>query len=1159
MKEEKDFERSLEEPKFTAPLKNRLQGPLRDRLQGKKSNAKRIGVKSALAHGDNRLAITKCGQGNSAEIVFDEPNGGRDVVTPKPLEKAPFTIDYINEEIGFSGGYDSNELEAMLHNPTEKRDQDRLKLKPTIEMEIFGREFPGSTVHIQLAHNILDIQKILGLYINDVLFAINNLQASEFKLGCIKYDGAKDQVIKEPENLYKRINNIDDILGQTLDDDNEDDNTRKKQIKKLKGILFKLRPYLGFFGDAFKTYPKIENANDNKQQGKTENQGEELTDIDNHNLDVLRVLSALRHWAAHWGVNEFTQMDRNEEYPFFNINKTGDELLLGTKGKWNIVEDNYKTKINRINKDFLKNSKLNIQILCQLLNLHDEPEKKALIQDYYYFSILKQGKNLGVNITKLRENIIKQFHSELLDKVCDPHRQKINTITDYVIYRKLKASPEMVVQTVNRLQYSANEEQKNLVYKNLAISLWTQLKGILESFFKEVHCKSPRCVCDKYAKKIDKKLVDDIMLKSNDGIPFVKLMSFMCNFLEGKEINELLTAYIHKFENIQSFIDIIVQFGEPVEFVETYCAFNSLDNQFAKKVASQLRILASIGKMKPDLTDAKKPLYFAAVHTLGATDEQAEEFIEKYVLPNKSREDYETEEDYEKIKKSANPFRNFIANNVIESRQFQYLVRYSKPKIVRALMNNATIVRYALSRLPEKQIDSYYEQTPRVHKHAKRDEKLDVLTQTITGMTFETVSDNRNNIAEKSQKLQEIKELSGEIKSAENQIKQSKASVKQLKEDINNKKNQIKQSKSQVNKLEEKIEPLKAQVNLYLTVAYVAIKQLVKINARYYIAYQIFERDLQLMQTKVDDESTKRVSKHFIPYMHKDDKGNDKEDFVKHFGLIRYFLEQDENLFNEIGQWKSPDKATWYAHLNEMKKMRHFSPKCKEYLEREVNESLEISDTGFLPVAVRNITEHLILLMLIQDYVGSFHKNASSGPMTSYFELYHFLMQSLLHQVEGLKLDKYSKDNQNGVVDTRLVHIAYVPLGYNLARYKNLTIEALFDEDGVKGQNFVANKCYKQTFNRIATAKRRGKPDNVIEALKKDFIDQYGSEEEAQKAVRLGELWGYQDEARECGLKGKPFPEMVIRMMKFRKFTEAEISEVKRLYEVAKRKAPQNQ
>jgi hypothetical protein len=121
------------------------------------------------------------------------------------------------------------------------------------------------------------------------------------------------------------------------------------------------------------------------------------------------------------------------------------------------------------------------------------------------------------------------------------------------------------------------------------------------------------------------------------------------------------------------------------------------------------------------------------------------------------------------------------------------------------------------------------------------------------------------------------------------------------------------------------------------------------------------------------------------------------------------------------------------------------------------------------------------------------------------------------------------------------------------------SIEALFDEDGIKGQNFVANKCYKQTFNRIATAKRRGKPDNVIEALKKDFIDQYDSEEEAQKAVRHGELWSYQDEARECGLKGKPFPEMIIRMMKFRKFTEAEIDEVERLYEVAKRKTQQNQ
>ena len=1058
MTDEKDFERSLEHPKFTAPLKNRLQSPLTDRLQGKKSNAKRIGVKSVLAHGDKRLAITRCGQGNSAEIVFDEPNGGRDAVMPSKNDA--FTIRFVNEEIGFQGGLSRDELEAMLHNPTEALGQDKLGLKAAFEKEFFGKEFPGSNVHIQLAHNILDIQKILGLYINDVLFTINNLQTSG-----------------DANNLYDRCDLTEDVLSVSFN----------------KEVLPRLRPYMAFFGDAFKI-PKKKRS-DNSGQEKSLSQD----DCDTYNLNVLKTLSAMRRWTAHWGVTERHNMRR--KYPFFNANKSGNKLLEGTGAKWSVVEDNYQTKIDRINKGFRDNSKLNVKILYRILRLHNESDKKDLVQDYYDFSILKQGKNLGVNITKLRENIIDKFYPELRDKICDPHRSKIHTIADYVIYRKLKASPEIVAQTVSRLQYAANENQKVHVYKNLASSLWTQLEDVLEPFFKEMHCESPRCVRDKSTDDIPQAWIDSVMIKANNGIPFVMLLSLLCNFLEGKQINELLTAYIHKFENIQSFIDTLAQLGEPVEFVETYSAFNSMDNQFAKNVASQLRILASIGKMNPDMNEAKKQLYIAAIQTLGATDDQVSDaFIEKHVLPDKSKENYET------IKKSANPFRNFIANNVIESRRFQYLVRYSKPKTVRAMMNNAAIVRYALSRLPEKQIDAYYERTTSAHPNAKMDEKLDVLARTVTGLTFQTVFDNKLGIV-----------------------------------------------RDPKNKPEE-VERLKAQINLYLTVAYVAIKQLVKINARYFIAYQIFERDLQVMQTKVDDESTKLLSKHFIEF--KDEKG--KEYQTKYFGLINYFLEQDENLFNEVGKWKSSDKATWYAHVNETKKLRHFFPEWHRHLKNEVKESLEISDTGFLPTAVRNITEHLAVLSYIHEFVDLFHKNVSSVPMTSYFELYHFLMQSRLHQVKGLNLDKYSKDNQNGVVDSRLVHIAYVPLGYNLARYKNLTIEALFDEDGVKGQNFVANKCYKQTFNRIAAAKRRGKPDSVIEALKKDFIDQYGSEEEAQKAVRQGELWSYQDEARECGLKSKPFPEMIIRMMKFRKFTEAEIDEVKRLYEVAKRKTQQN-
>ena len=1153
---------------------NKFTAPLKDRLQGKKSNAKRIGVKSVLSYGNRSLAITAFGKGNSADIVLHEPNGGRNAVVP--MKTDDFTIRRIDDEIEFKGVLSRDELESMLHNPTEEVAQDKLKLKGTLEKEFFGKEYPNSNIYIQLIHNILDVQKILGLYINDMLYSVNNLQIMEFEIDKIQFDMETGEII-EPDNLYDRIELCDDILGKSLKEasPNEKENVREKKIKELKGILFRLRPYLGFFGDVF-AIPKKELK-------------DSFTPEDEFNLNVLRILSALRHYTAHW-----KKVLVKKEFPIFDKDKSGDQLLSGTKGKWDIVEDIFKDRIDRINKSFLENSTKNVYAIYKTLGHRSngsqkhlsDAEKKELVEDYYNFSIVKQGKNLGVNIVTLRENIIKKHYSEIIKPICDPHRPKIYTIADFLIYRHLKNNPEIIANTVKRLQSSIDEDYKKRVYESLAESLWVDMEEQLAFFFDESCVETPfyirdcpevkkvplecidsvvikkgnkkdnyktnihanRIVCINLKKglksdfvdgfKLDKSIppelfnnvrlknipreifdesvetvevpfdlvenvtvkvlipsawIEDVKIGKDNGIPFVMLLSFLCNFLEGKEINELLTAYIHKFENIQSFIDTLIELGEPLKFTQPYSAFNTMGNQYAGEVARQLRILASIGKMKPDLSGIKEPLYFDATRILGAEDAQTtHEFYQKYFEPDRKDEEYEDK------KAETNPFRNFVINNVIKSRRFLFLVRYSKPKIVRALMNNAKIVRYTLSRLPKEQIELYYKRSLLLEnpidndEEKTRDEKLDALTDILTGMKFQKVLEKKDSIVNKN--------------NAEN------------------------------------VERLKAQIGLYLTVAYVAIKQLVKINARYYIAYQILERDTELMNSKVKAlGDPTAVSKHT--------KYGKITNALP--GLIMYFLAEEEKRDYKPVNGVF-DKEACRAHLRKIDKDRYITKKWRDIFNRNINQSLNISNTHYLPVTVRNLTEHLTVMLLIQDYVGSFRKN---GHMQSYFELYHFLMQSMLFQVNELDLKPYQERNDRGMPSSYLIKTAYFPLGYNLARYKNLTVEALFDEDGYKGQNFLEKKCYKQAFNRIATAKRLGKSNEAVEALKKEFIEQYDSEEEANNAARLGEVWSYEDEARQKGLKGEPIPAQVLVMMKFKKFTAEEIAKVQHAYDAAKRKS----
>ncbi len=1136
---------------------NKFTAPLKDRLQGKKSNAKRIGVKSVLSYADRSLAITTFGKGNSAELVFSAPNRGRDVVTP--YDKIDeFTIESIDEEIGLKGGRSAEELEAILHNPTESVAEDKLKLKGTLEKEFFGQKFPDSNVHIQLIHNILDIQKILGLYINDVVYAIDNLQST----------GKKN-------DEFNREKSTSDVMGGTVNEE----------------TVSKLRAYMPFFGDVFKISKRKNDAGAN-----------------NHNLNVLRTITALRHWTAHYGISDFNSMDMNDAYPFFDISRKGSDLLSGTEADWSVVEMNYNEKIDRINKSFLDNSIKNILALYKYLNLTSAEQKKALVEDYYNFSIVKLGKNLGLSIVKLREKVIDKFYPQIKEKICDNHRSKIYTITDYMIYRHLNENSALTAKTIKQLQNAINEERKTIVYESLANDLWSAMKDRLTPFFKDSCVKEPDYVksCNetrtlpleyvdtikvaifnknkadavgrnlkkhnipsssiskiylkkplpdfvdgfKFADNVPFELFNSIKIKANipdsviervkksgevplqwvenvtvkaavqpawieqvkissdNGIPFVMLLSFMCNFLEGKEINELLTAYIHKFENIQTFIDLLTELGQPVTFTQSYSAFNSMDSQFAKEAARQLRILASIGKMKPDLTEAKKPLYLAAIKILGATDEQvSDEFIEKYVLADRTNR-----EEYIKQKGKVNPFRNFIANNVIESRRFQYLVRYSKPETVRTLMNNGKIVRYTLSRLPKEQIDAYYERTINAHKNAKYDEKLETLTRLIKDLTFQTVMDNNGNIVSNPQRKPPV------------------------------------------------VEKLKAQINLYLTIAFIIIKQLVKINSRYFIAYQILERDTELALRKTADDPTNPVSKHFISRKYKDKNGNEREDIVKYFGLIKYFLTMDDERYNEIVQWKpteqqwnSADKKTWFAHVKRVKKEQHWNNTWRLRFHRDLAESFEISKTGFLQVAARIMTAHLYILSLIEDYVGLFRKN-DNKPMQSYFELYHFLLQSRLLKEKGLDLQMFSKDIQNGVPDDRLVKVAYVPFAYNFARYKNLTIDALFDEDSVAGQSFIEDQYRKQTLGNVKSAKRNGRSKEIIEQYAKEFIAQFGSEDKVQDAIHEGAILHCEDVVRTNGENGIPFPQEIVQYMESEMFTAEEIARVQHIYDCAKRR-----
>lgn len=588
-----------------------------------KTRAKRMGIKSVFAYGERgRLAVTSFGRGNSAELAVDTDARGQGMALPLRT-KAGFSVDSIDEDIDFSRG----ELEAIMNNPADGDNDDYLGLKSPLEKTYFGREFPQDTARIQTIYSILDIVKILGLYVSDIAYCINNLQNETL---------TEEQI---PE----------DLLGMSWGNDIKNETKNFETIEKIKKCINCLKPYFGFFSDAFLPYtPKAEDKNKKAEE---------------RNINTIRILSTLRNQTAHYKTSSF----------FFKGDM--DKKFTGSLGTWVQIQQNYTKIIDRINDGFLTHSAKNIQILFELLPSGSREEQKKIVEDYYRFSILKVGKNLGMNMKKLRELIIDKYCPEIKNRKHDSYRSKLYTVLDYLLYHAVSDSEELEL-FIDELRQTSDEKAKETLYQEGADVFWEKIESNVHQFLQKFQDGFPVFSTE----SIDKAYLNDVKL-SAEGEPFVKLLAFLCNFWEGKEINEILTAYIHKFENIQAFLDTLEQLGEKVVFTEC-TIFNK--PRMAEKIASQLRVLVSVGKMKPDLSTVKRPLYEAAIGFLGIPDD-SEYLSDKWLAENVLLDQTEAAR-----KKDVNPFRNFIVNNVIKSRRFTYLVRYTKPKTVRTGKSCAT-------------------------------------------------------------------------------------------------------------------------------------------------------------------------------------------------------------------------------------------------------------------------------------------------------------------------------------------------------------------------------------------------------------------------------------------------------------------------------------
>ena len=664
----------------------------------KKSKAKLAGVKWVIKANDDVAYISSFGKGNNSvlekriigDVSSDVNKDSHMYVNPKYTKK--------NYEIknGFSSG---SSLTTHPNKPDKNSGMDALCLKTYFEKEIFKDKF-NDNMHIQAIYNIFDIEKTLAKHITNIIYAVNSLDRSyiqsgndtigfglNFNIPYAEYGGGKDSNGK-PEN---------------------------------KSAWEKRESFIKFYNNAKDRFGYFESVF--YQNGKQ---------ISEEKFYIyLNILNFVRNSTFHY--NNTSSHLYKERYckinPKNNL-KTDFEFV-------SYLNEFVKNKFKNVNKNFISNEKNNLYIILNAYgeDIEDVEVVKKYSKELYKLSVLKTNKNLGVNVKKLRESAIEYGYCPLpYDKEKEVAKlssikHKLYKTYDFVITHYLNSNDKLLLEIVEALRLSKNDDKKENVYKIYA-----------EKIFKAEYVINPiKTISNLFAEKgnklfnekvsISEEYVEDIRIDKNIH-NFTKVIFFLTCFLDGKEINDLLTNIISKLQVIEDHNNVIKAIANNNDAVykdysDKYAVFKN-----SGKIATELEAIKSIARMENKINKAfKEPLLKDAMLALGVSPNDLDEKYEKYF-----KTDVDADKDHQKVS-------TFLMNNVINNSRFKYVVKYINPADINRLAKNKHLVKFVLDQIPHKQIDSYYNSVCTVEEPSYKG-KIQLLTKKITGLNFYSLFEN---------------------------------------------------------------------------------------------------------------------------------------------------------------------------------------------------------------------------------------------------------------------------------------------------------------------------------------------------------------------------------------------------------------------------------
>lgn len=868
----------------------------------KKSSVKAAGMKSILVS-ENKMYITSFGKGNSAVLEYEVDNNDYNKTQLSSKDNSNIELCGVNEvNITFSSkhGFESG-VEINTSNPTHRSGEsspvrwDMLGLKSELEKRFFGKTFDDN-IHIQLIYNILDIEKILAVYVTNIVYALNNMlgEGDESNYDFMGY--------LSTFNTYKVFTNPN---GSTLSDDKKEN--IRKSLSKFNALLKTKR--LGYFG---------------LEEPKTKDT-RVLEAYKKRVYHMLAIVGQIRQCVFH-------DLSEHSEYDLYSFIDNSKKVYRECRETLDYLVDE---RFDSINKGFIQGNKVNISLLIDMMKGYEADD---IIRLYYDFIVLKSQKNLGFSIKKLREKILDEYGFRFKDKQYDSVRSKMYKLMDFLLfcnyYRNDIAAGESLVR---KLRFSMTDDEKEGIYADEAAKLWGKFRNDFENIADHMNGDVIKEL-GKADMDFDEKILDSEKKNASDLLYFSKMIYMLTYFLDGKEINDLLTTLISKFDNIKEFLKIMKSSAIDVECELTagYKLFND-----SQRITNELFIVKNIASMRKPAASAKLTMFRDALTILGIDDKITDDRISE-ILKLKEKG------------KGIHGLRNFITNNVIESSRFVYLIKYANAQKIREVAKNEKVVMFVLGGIPDTQIERYYKscvEFPDMNSslEAKRSE----LARMIKNIRFD-----------------DFKNVKQQAKGRENVAK----------------------------------ERAKAVIGLYLTVMYLLVKNLVNVNARYVIAIHCLERDFGLYKEIIPELASKNLK-------------NDYRILSQTLCELCDNGDESPNLF-----------------LKKNKRLR----KCVEV---DINNA-----DSSMTRKYRNCIAHLTVVRELKEYIGDIRT------VDSYFSIYHYVMQRCItkreddtKQEEKIKYEDDLLKNHGYTKD--FVKALNSPFGYNIPRFKNLSIEQLFDRN----------------------------------------------------------------------------------------------------------------